>query len=107
MVLKLWKFHLTFLKNLVENIKLSQSLDFNYLELRLTLTQENYLDVLKTFEFIKNIIDFKKWTLKIIKAKFIEESVHIGRFTILKNNLFSEIFENMKKYPFKKFVFQK
>ena len=96
-----------YLKNLVENIKLSQSLDFNYLELRLTLTQENYLDVLKTFEFIKNIIDFKKWTLKIIKAKFIEEGIHIGRFTILKNNLFLETFEYMKKYPFKKVAFQK
>jgi len=96
-----------YLQNLIENIKLSQNLNFNYLELRLTLTQENYLDVLKTFELIKNIIDFKKWNLKVIKAKFIEESVHIGKFTLLKDNLLLDICKNMKKYPFKNITFQK
>ncbi len=96
-----------FLHNLAENIKLSQNLDFNYLELRITLTQENYLEVLKTFEFISNFINFKKWNFKVIKAKFIEENVHIGKFTPLKDSLFFNIFESMKKYPFKNITYQK
>ncbi len=95
------------IRNLKENLKISQDLDYNYRELRITLTQENYKEVLKTFDSIKNILDFEKWDFKIIKAKFIDENVHIGKFTLIEDKILENIYQSFKNYPFKSITLQK